>query len=414
MVVLIPMNAWQVLIDKYEFLTISKLVGIMVIFSVLLKIINRQEILSRIKTNLWYPLALFFLISIISTFYSDFPLVCIDNLRKMITAFLFLALTIFFIREKQLKKTLPILLIASTSFSAFIAIAGKILSIETLVISMDLSVSAERAIGTANDPNFFAAMILISFPLIAHFFFHNTSTRIRILLAALFIHNCYAIILTYSRGVTLALCFTLIIILLENIKRIKLRYLGFLIVAAVIMGSIVIPKIPEMIIWERMQTLLTPQADTSLTRRASYIQVAKEAVVYDPVIGSGPGSFPQIYMNSIYATALATKASGFVRAAHNTYLEIVVGTGFLGLGLFLYTLFIGIKNFFNTQKHLKTLEKYSEASYVRALAYSFISLLFSFMFLSAVYRKYLWLFLGLSAVVAYIYKNGEEPSEEGP
>lgn len=410
MVVLIPMNAWQGLLDKYQFLTISKLVGIFIVFAVLYKIITGQEMYSHLKTNLWYPLAGFFLISVISTLYSNYRLACIDDLRQMITAFLFFALTIFFIREKQLKKTLPVLLITSTSFSAFIAVVGKIFKIDALFIAMNAETATQRAIGTANDPNFYAAMILVSLPLIAHFFFYSASARDRLLFLTLFIHNCYAVILTYSRGVMLVLCFTLAMILAEHFKRIKLKYLGFLIIIVGVLGSIAISKMPEMTIWERMQTLMTPQADLSLTRRASYIQVAKEAVIYDPLIGSGPGTFPFIYMNSRYAAALATKASGFARAAHNTYLEILVGTGFIGLALFLSALFSGIKTFFSTQKYLKRRAKYCDASYVRALAYSSISLFFSFLFLSGVYRKYLWLFLGLSVVVAHLYNTKGEGS----
>jgi hypothetical protein len=236
------MNAWRSLMNKYEFLTISKLVGILVILSVFLKIVSRKELLSRMKTDLWYPLAGLLMVSIISTFYSDYPLECINDLRQMITVFLFLALTLFFIREKEIKKVIPIILIASTSFSAFIAVAGKILNIGDLFISMDSDAITGRAIGTANDPNFFAAMILVSLPLIAHFFSRSHSTRNRMLFAVLFIHNCYAVILTYSRGVTLALCFTVILILFENFKRIKLKYLGFLIVAIGIMAALLFPK----------------------------------------------------------------------------------------------------------------------------------------------------------------------------
>ncbi|WP_321415554.1 O-antigen ligase family protein [uncultured Desulfobacter sp.] len=413
MVVLIPMNAWQGLLDKYQFLTISKLVGIFILFAVLYKIITGQEMFSRIKTNMWYPLGGFFLISVISTLYSNYYLSCIDDLRKIITAFLFFALTIFFIREKQLNKTLPILLITSTSFSAFIAVVGKIFKIDALFIAMNAETTTQRAIGTANDPNFYAAMILVSLPLIAHFFFYTTSTRDRIVFLILFIHNCYAVILTYSRAVMLVLCFTLTLILIEHFKRIRLNYLGFLIIIVGILGSIAVSKMPEMTIWERMMTLMTPQADLSLTRRASYIQVAKEAVVYDPLIGSGPGTFPFVYMNSRYAAALATNESGFARAAHNTYLEVLVGTGFIGFTLFLTAFFFGIQNFFKTQKCLKNITKYYEASYVRAMTYSFLSLSFSFLFLSGVYRKYLWLFLGLSVVVAHLYNtNGGGPIED--
>ena len=196
----------------------------------------------------------FFIVSIISTFYSNFPLECINDLRQMSTAFLFLALTLFFIREKQLKKTIPIILIVSTFFSAFVAVAGKIFRIDALFITMDSNALAGRVIGTANDPNFFCSNDSGKSTVNRTFYFHNGSKRNRILLAALFLHNCYAVVLTYSRGVILALCFTIIIILIEHFKRIKLKYLGFLIVATGILGSIAVSQLPEMTIWERMQT----------------------------------------------------------------------------------------------------------------------------------------------------------------
>ena len=398
-IALIPLNAWRGLTAEYQFLTISKLVGIWILLVLLVKLAHAPEIINRLRTKLWYPLIGFFLVAIISTYYSKYFVVCMNNLRLLATAYIFMALTLLFVREQQFKKTIPLILIASLSVSAFVAVAGKHLQIESLLQSVKNSTISERAIGTANDPNFFAAMVLCSLPLIAHFFFASHSVKVRLFLCGLFLQNCYAILITYSRSVMLVFIITVAMVLMEYIRKIKPLYLGFLILALTILGIFGIKEIPRTALWNRMTTLTSPQTDLSLMRRASYITVAMEAVKASPVLGSGPGCFPLIYQNSIYASAFYSGKSGETgaRAAHNTFLEIVAGTGILGLTIFLSTVFLCFKYLYVAQSRCKQWNKF-EAAYIRALGYSFISFLVSFLFLSDLYHKYIWLFLGLSAL----------------
>ena len=402
-IALIPLNAWQGLTEKYPFLTISKLVGIWIVLVLLIKIAIKPDLLNRLKTKLWYPLFGFLFINLISALHSEWFPSSILMLRQFVTAYLFLALTLFFVEEQQFKRIIPLIIVISTSISAFVAVVAKHLQIQCLLLSVKDAAISERAIGTANDPNFFAAMIIISLPLIANFFFTNKSVKVRFFLCVLFINNTYAIVITYSRAMMLVFTLIMVIIFLEHLRKLKLIYLGFFVLMLTVLMGLVVKELPKTAIWERMRSLSTPQIDMSLMRRASYIQVAKKAIMHKPFIGSGPDTFPALYEKSMYSIAFYTKQSGYTRAAHNTYLEIVVGCGILGLAFFLYTLCLSLRYFYKVQYNLRFYDE-KQAAYVRSLAYSFISILFSFLFLSAVYLKYLWLFLGLSAVAFNLYK----------
>jgi len=397
-VFLIPFVCWRALFKTYQFLTISKLIGIWIVIILIIKLAIKKEIDSFLKSNIWYLLFGFFLVSVISTLYSKYPLISINNLRKLATAYIFLALTIIFVKEYQFKKTIPLLLISSLSISALIAIIGALFHIPSLTMNVKSQIIQQRAIGIANDPNFFAAMVLLSLPLIAHFFFVSQSLKFKLLLASLFLLNCYAIVITYSRAAVLVFVFIIILILLEYIKKLRIKYLGFVLLLTSILLFVGIKKIPTTNFWQRMKTLSIPQVDISLSRRVSYIYVSWEAFKKNPLLGSGPGTFPMIYRNSLYATAFGTEESGYARAAHNTYLEVLVGTGLLGLILFCSILGYAFRCLYIAQKRFKQAGRFIDAAYIRSISYSLFSFLTSILFLSNLYHKYIWFLLGLSII----------------
>jgi O-antigen ligase len=150
-----------------------------------------------------------------------------------------------------------------------------------------------------------------------------------------------------------------------------------------------------------MTTLSAPQTDVSLLRRASYVLVAKNAVKENPFIGTGPGTFPLIYQYSTFASAFAEDSSGYARSAHNTYLEVVVGTGILGLGVFFIIIIWAFIHLYRIHKHLKN-DDVIQAALVRSIAWSLVAFLTALMFSSQLYHKYIWLLLGLSFVVDHI------------
>jgi len=403
-IALIPLNAWQSLTEKHQFLSISKFVGIIVVLALFLKMLREPKDIQRLRSPIWYPLFGLFVVAIISTFYSNFLIISIDNLRKLATAYLFTALTIYFIRENQLKTIIPIILIISISFSAVLAVLGHIFNIHSFAVNVTSAAVSERAIGGSTDPNFFAAAILISLPLIAHFIFKAQSVKYKLFFTGLFAHNFYAIIITYSRSAILVLTAILVVLLIEHLKKIRPRHLGFIIIILTIVATIGLKKIPDTDLFKRMASITSPQTDLSLSRRASYLKVTWDAIKKNPLIGWGPGAFPYIYRNSSYAVAFATKESGYARKAHNTYLEVIVGTGTLGLALFLSTLFLSFRGFYKSQKLFRNLTNI-DSGLIRAFIYSFLSLCLAIVFLSSLYHKYIWLFIGLSAAAENILRQ---------
>jgi O-antigen ligase len=371
------------------------------VLALFFKILREPKDIQRFRSSIWYPLFGLFVVAIISTFYSNFLIISIDNLRKLAVAYLFTTMTIFFVRENQLKTIIPIILITSISFSAFFAVFGHIFNIHSFAVSVTSTAVSERAIGGSADPNFFAAAILISLPLIAHFLFTAQSLKYKLFFTGLFVHNIYAIIITYSRAAILILATILVILMIEHLKRLKPRHFGFIIILIAIITAIGLKKVPNTDLWKRMASITSPQADLSLSRRASYLKVAWDAIKENPLVGWGPGAFPYIYQNSSYAVAFGTQESGYARRAHNTYIEVIVGTGTVGLLLFLSTLLMSFRCLYKSQEHHRNLTRI-DTGLIRSYIYSFFSLSLSILFLSSVYHKYIWLFFGLSAAAENI------------
>jgi O-antigen ligase len=121
-----------------------------------------------------------------------------------------------------------------------------------------------------------------------------------------------------------------------------MKYVGFLILFTASVASFAFHNMATLPLYQRMVTLFQPSEDGSLQRRASYIRVAWESVKRDPFLGSGPGTFAYRYAESKYAPAFAENAMDYNRAAHNTYLEILVGQGVLGLTAFFWLLGMGL------------------------------------------------------------------------
>jgi len=135
--------------------------------------------------------------------------------------------------------------------------------------------------------------------------------------------------------------------------------------------------------------------------------VAKNAFLNDPILGAGPGAFPRLYAKSNYAHAMAENREDYYRSAHNTYVEILAGTGLAGLIVFGIILALALRSLFR-----RPLDD-SPASIDVALArrtvgYSLLAFLASLVFLSQPYHKYIWLFVGL-AIIAERLNRDREP-----
>ena len=124
------------------------------------------------------------------------------------------------------------------------------------------------------------------------------------------------------------------------------------------------------------------------------------------MLGTGLDSFPLVYQSTIYGAMLGNETSGYARYAHNTYLEVLVGVGLVGLVVFMLILLYSLKALYSAQKYFRQ-NPYLDPLYVRTIGYCFLSFLLSLLFLSSFYHKYLWLFIGLCAVIRNMMQDAQ-------
>ncbi len=393
---LIPFNAYTNFFQSYKFLTVPKLIGLLLIFVLVMHTVTNQSILKR-SSQLWGFLGLFLIVSIFSALLSDYQLTSINNLRKLLTAFLVFYFTLYYFNEEDIKRTLHKVFVISISISAFLSVIGYLFNISALSIG-HASSSLKRATGAENDPNFLASMAIFSLPFICHYLFSAKVTLSKLFWVFLFGINMAAIILSYSRSGAVITAIILFLLMRFYYHYITPKTLGFSIIillVALFTFSVMTP----MSYWERLGSVTETKTDTSLGRRWSYLKVAEEQFLESPVLGSGLGTFRDYYQRSIYALAFQKSGKTNRRAAHNAYVEVLVGTGLVGFLSYGALLVCSLRLF--RKARLAFVEKGDEelASLSSAYCIALISLLGYSFFLSNLFHEYIWICFGVSQLL---------------
>lgn len=404
-VFLIPSDAFREVLSASRMFSISKLIGFWILLVALLSRLPRKSEPATIRSNLWAPLGLFFVVGLLSAMLSDYPLMAFDSLRQLAAAYVFFGLSLVFANgERMFSRTLPRTLVAGVVVSALLAIVGFVFNIPLLAVSVEPeAASIKRGVGAATDANVFSAMIIFSLPLIVYLFQEAKRARTRLLMAATFLISVTAIVLTYSRGGALIAALVVLLLVAQSWHRLRVIHLGW--VGLALMGALVLVLllVPSSY-WQRQKSL-ADVSDESLARRFSYLVVGWDAFKQDPLLGSGPGTFRSLYAESRYGFAFAINEDDARRYAHNTYLDVLVGTGCLGLGLLLVALAVTARNFTRAARELAAAGRASLAGAVRAYRLSWISLLLYFLILSIFNEKFFWLSLALSQVALTLARS---------
>lgn len=401
---LVPFNAYTGLFEGYQFLTIPKLIGILLILVLIFRTITSQSRL-KIPSPLWKWLGIFLLLSIVSSLFSEFPGTSVNNLRKMLTAFIVFYFTLYFFREKDITSTLSKIFILSISSSALLSVVGYLFDIPVLSIGHE-GTALKRATGAENDPNFMASMAIFSLPFICHYLSVVKNSLEKFFLFSLFAINIAAIILTYSRSGAVVLGIVMILLIRFYSHYITPKRLGFSIIG-LFAGLLVFALSMPASYWDRLGTVTDTKTDTSLGRRWSYLDVAQERFLDSPVLGSGPGTFRDYYAESIHALAFQKEGKTNRRAAHNAYVEILIGTGIAGLLCYLALLYRSLKLFRQARLKFTVDGKEELASLTHAYCVGLVALLSYSLFLSNQYLEYIWLGFGISQQL-FNLSNAEE------
>ena len=306
------------------------LVTLLVLAAVVLNLIRGDD--NRLDDPwFWYANALFLLISLGSMVFARDPVLSFKELSSYAKMVLVTYLVVQLVRTPDDLKRLMFVVFAG-------AVAGVLFGVMNLAFGIQPmgqnyiggGANLLRFAGTHENPNRAAAIMCTALPL-GLFALKYSSRVLRVAIVAGIITLIVAMFATFSRSVVIPFA---IIIAAVVIRELRSRRSYVALVALLAFAIVLTPRF----YWERVfglrEALTTTTLDWSVYTRLLALRTAWEMFLDHPLTGIGIGNF---------LTAAAYQL--FVRiVVHNSYLEILVGTGVFGLLAFLLILLSGVRH----------------------------------------------------------------------
>lgn len=180
-------------------------------------------------------------------------------------------------------------------------------------MDVDLTMGAERASSTFNNPNILAEYLVMVIPLVGYYGFYGKRTLLRFSGRIFTVLAVFGALVSFSRGAYIALLSMLLLIMITHLHR--LSPFAMCLVAA-------ISLVPEAMIG---RFLSIGEGGNAIFERLEAWEVAIQAIIQSPLIGLGPGvsNFWE------YLTRMGVNAPH----AHNLVLQVMVEGGFIALFL---------------------------------------------------------------------------------
>lgn len=394
-----PLWVYYIIVFLFPFWAFRSVGGVKLhwVFSLLLaSIIFFQSVITKripqvLFTRLWIWLLVFLFLNLVSTLLSPFKDEAMSDFNLLVVSFSFIALGLMVLDKHGLISTLPKVIVTSISISALFALFGYL-----------TNQSMERQMGGAKDPNNFALLCTFTFPFIFNWLLNAKSSGQRLFFIMLLLMHILGIISTSSRGGGIAMIVMFSMIFFTNLPKLKARYMGpFLALLCIIAGAGMLLVPAEY--WERQKSI-AEEPDRSISRRTSYLYASRDMFLERPVIGFGTGTFDDYYAVE-YGPKWVPNLLDKRRRAHNTYMEVLTGSGFPGLMVFLTIIYLCLRSLHRAKKNFLAVGDGGAARIIDAYKLSFIILLLYLMIFSDLYHKYFLLSLTVAPVALYISKQ---------
>jgi len=373
---------------------------------VVLQSLARRHLPQGLRNPLWTWWLGLMLLFVLSLYATQWPETVTHNIRNLLVAGLFMALTMIFVDRKAYLNHLPDLLIASITLGSASALLGFVFQIELFADGGGFT----RGTGLTADPNNLALFVIFVTPLLVDRIMHSRHALRPYYLLAMAI-NIGALVSTYSRGGLLAFILCLLMLAWNYRSYFQPRHLGITLMLLMLSGVVFVASVPTSY-WER-QISLAQGKDFAMKRRSSYLEVGMEAFKASPLLGHGAGTFRDIYGESSIGAEFEKEGKTRRRFAHNSYLELLVGTGFVGASvytgmlLFAWFSFGRARRYWRESGHRRMGEL--TAGYQASLSITMIYLLI----FSEPLHKYLLLLLALSQV-ALLFARQDRAAHSAP
>lgn len=375
-------------------LTISKLLGFVLLGVFFFNVLFKGKKFRILDDSEDFAIVLFAAAMLVSGVSSYLPWKTFDSAERMLRIFA------FYFAVKNLLTPFGVIRGTMWVITVSSAIASVIGINEYLRLNAIRNFDV-RAGGAFMDPNDYAALTLVAIWVGVYLLEITRHWLLKWLIVGCTAISLIGLLFSASRGAFLAAAITLFIFIWRHPRRQVL----FVTLAAAAVVSL--PFLPESVtsrvtglVGSNSTDRYASYAEQTTERRLSYVIFGTETLSQNPVIGSGYGTFSQLYPTSQYAqydNPLNDKER--YRIAHNAYLEIGFGTGVIGIGLFLAILFVALRDFNNV------LRWSPRGSLMWGAAGGFqlglLSLMIAMLFLSIEHFNYIWICVAMASVLAY-------------
>lgn len=391
-IALLPFSVLRTLPPPFDFIKIDWLLSFFLLLNAALALLLTKRSFTPFASNLWFPILLFLAVNAVSALLSPFGLIAIKNCILFLVVFLFFSIILYYLSVRSFIRTLPYVIIFSISLSSLLSVTGKFFSLDFLVQEGSM-----RALALTGNPNYIAIMALIALPLIVHFIDILPGSGPKFGFSILAVVNVLGLISSDSRGGALGFLILSVLLLAKYLPRISPRLFGLFLAGLGITITVMLLMTPESF-WQRQASLFDKYKDASLSRRYTYLLVGWEIFKEYPILGTGPLTFRETYATTDYAKRFHRDGSTLRRFAHNTYLEVLTGSGLVGLAFFLLLLARAYVNFTQASRRLAKAGDDEAAGVIDAYRLSFTILLIYLLIFSDTYYKFLYLFLACSTI----------------
>ena len=243
-----------------------------------------------------------------------------------------------------------------------------------------------RVTGTIGDPNYLGYMLL-PFTLFSLSTAWETKKLGRFFYWASFLFLSTVILITFSRGITLALLFSITIFAFYK----KKFWLFFSIIF--VLGVITILFLPKSLLVGFSPEFLVRKRLPSLILRTYYAKTSLRMLLDYPLIGVGADNFRRMFVR--YNEALPPMS----QVVHNSYLEVLSGTGILGFSFFISIIFFVFKNF---KKAISIFSKKDEKMkiFTEGLMFAFLAIAICANTINIQHHLLFWFFIASSRILS--------------
>jgi probable O-glycosylation ligase (exosortase A-associated) len=186
------------------------------------------------------------------------------------------------------------------------------------------------------DNNALAMALLMILPLIRYLQLHSEKRWIRLALLGTIPLLVVSIFASYSRGAFLGLAITSLYLAAKS--RHRIRY-GLLILVALVGALSMMPDK----FFDRMNTIETYDSDGSAQGRLASWEFGLNVAAAHPILGGGFRFTDAPEFTARYAPPGAYNAEGKIWNMHSIYFEVLATQGYVGLLIFLTTLFMAFR-----------------------------------------------------------------------